>query len=108
MEKGEIWVSNFWDGRNGVIIGNRLEPNMWACTYLIKVNELEYALDTGNRVSSRIDPEAYYSEEGRIFEDMFSKFYHVVKGVKIVPKPEITVVTTSSSDKTNFSIFDCS
>jgi hypothetical protein len=89
MQKNEIWVSNFWDGRNGVLVGDRVEPNVWECIYLIRVGEREFAKDEGGRVSSRIDSSAYYMGEGQILEEEFSKFYHKDTHAKIVPRPEI-------------------
>jgi len=109
MEKGEIWVSDFWDGRNGALIGDSIEKNVWECKYLIKVSATEYAFDAGGRRSSRIDPSEFYTGEGQLFEDMFSKFYHKVTGIRIVPKPSVIPVTTSNFsdlDDTNYTVIE--
>ena len=83
MQKGEIWVSDFDEGKAGYLIGACVEPGVWERTSLIKIKNGEYALDKGGRVSSRIDPAAYYTGEGQLFEYEFSKFHHKVEGLKI-------------------------
>jgi len=105
MKTGEVWISDFWDGRNGVLIGSQVEPNVWECTYLLRVSEKEYAKDEGGRVSSRIDPSAFYTGEGQLYEEEFSKFYHSVEGIKIVPMPEFVSAPEMSIDSSGFASF---
>ncbi len=89
MEKDEIWISDFWGGKHGVILGNRVGPNTRECVYLIKIRENQYAIDRGGRVSTLIDSGAVYTGDGLIYESEFSKFYHKSEGIiNIVPLPE--------------------
>jgi len=101
MNTGEIWISDFWDGKHGVIVGTIVGPNVWECVYLIRVNENEYAKDGGGRVSTRVDPSAFYMGEGQIYEEEFSKFYHKAEGIKIVPLPEYVPAPNISIDSSN-------
>jgi hypothetical protein len=106
MKKGEIWVSNFWEGRQAVLIGNRVEPNLWDCKYLVKIKDKEYAYDEGGRVTGNPYDTSYYTGEGRVIEDVFSKFYHPEGGIEIVPMPESSPVdTVSSGDSTTWLIY---
>ena len=98
MQKGEIWISDFDGGKTGYLIGDSVEPNVWGHVSLIKVKDGEYTINKGGRVSSRIDPSAYYTGEGQLFESEFSKFHHKVEGIKIIPKPDCTSITESSSN----------
>lgn len=94
MKKGEIWVSDFWEGHHAVLIGDWVGPNLWECTYLVKIEEKKYAKDPGGRVTGNPQDSSYYTGEGRVIEDAFSKFYHVEEGIEIVPFPEIEPETT--------------
>jgi hypothetical protein len=87
MKKGEIWISGFWEGQHGVLIGNRVKPNLWECKYLIKVKDKEYAYDKGGKVTGNPFDTSYHTGEGQIIEDVFNKFYHVEEGIKIVSMP---------------------
>lgn len=84
MKKGEIWVSDFWDGHNAVLIGDKIGPDLWNCTYLIKVSENTYTIDRGGRVMGDPDYDLYYSGNGQIIESAFTGFYHVEKGIRII------------------------
>lgn len=99
MEKGEIWVSDFWDGNNAVLIGDWVGPNLWNCIYLLKIDEKKYARDPGGRVTGNPFDSSYYTGEGQVIEDAFSQFYHVEEGIEIVPFPEITPETTIPAGK---------
>lgn len=96
MEKGEIWVSDFWEGYHAVLIGNKIKPNLWECIYLLKVEEKKYARDPGGRVTGNPFDSSYYTGEGQVIEDAFSQFYHVEEGIEIVPFPEIEPETVSA------------
>jgi hypothetical protein len=96
MKKGEFWISNFWDGDHGVLIGDRIEPNLWDCIYLKKLDGKKYYKDPGGRVTGNPDDTSVYMGEGQVIEDVFSKFYHVEEEIEIVPLPDMTPTTVSS------------
>jgi len=100
MKKGEIWVSNFWDGQHAVVIGNRIEPNLWECQYLIKISDKKYAVDEGGRVSGNPLDDRHYTGDGEIIENAFIQFYHVEEGIEIIPMPEM-----SPEDSTTWIIY---
>ena len=106
MKKGEIWISNFWDGRNGVVIGDKVGPNLWNCIYLIQIEGKKYAKDCGGRVTGNPLDDSYYTGEGQVVEDVFTQFYHVEEGVEIVPMPEMP--SSSSDGSLTFSNNDAS
>jgi len=97
MKKGEFWVSDFWEGGHGVLIGDRLEPNLWECQYFKKLEGKKYYKDQGGRVTGNPFDDSVYSGEGQIIEDAFSKFYHVEEGIEIVPVPDMAPTTSVSS-----------
>lgn len=102
MKKGEFWVSDFWEGNHGVLIGDWVEPNLWECTYYKKLEGKKYYKDQGGRVSGNPFDDSVYSGEGQVIEDAFSKFYHVEEGIEIVPVPDMTGVTVSSWNGTAY------
>jgi hypothetical protein len=99
MKKGEFWVSNFWDGDHGVLIGDRIESNLWECTYFKKLGGKKYYKDQGGRVTGNPFDDSVYSGEGQVIEDAFSKFYHVAEGFEIVPVPDMIPIMTMKSWK---------
>ena len=90
MKKGEIWISSFWEGEYGVLIGNKTQYNVWNCTYLRKLEENKYYIDKGGRMTGNPMDTMVYSGEGMIIEDVFSQFYHLGEGIEIVPMPDIS------------------
>ncbi|MBE3138770.1 MAG: hypothetical protein IMZ63_03020 [Actinobacteria bacterium] len=42
--------------------------------------------------------DTYYTGEGQVFEDVFSQFFHLEEGVKIVPMPDTTWMIYSENN----------
>jgi hypothetical protein len=106
MKKGDIWVSDFWEGHRAVLIGDRVEPNLWNCVYLVKIEGKKYAKDPGERVTGNPLDDSYYTGEGQVLEDAFSQFYHVEEGIEIVPFPKTEPeMTTSSGEEMTWIIY---
>ena len=104
MKKGEFWVSDFWEGTHGVLIGDHVEPNLWECQYFIKMEGKKYFKDLGGRHTGNFYDDSVYSGEGRVIEDTFSKFYHVEEDIEIVPVPGM--IGISARDGTIITILE--
>ena len=106
MNKGEIWVSNGLDGQYGALIGDRAEAQdepergtKWACILLTKTGPGTYTKHAG-RVSTVVDPSAFYTGEGFVFEEEYSKYNRLtapgeVRMVDLADNPAFTTTTSS-------------
>ena len=52
----------------------KIKDNEWTCVHLVKSGEKKYMRQTG-RVSSRVDPSAYYTGDGIVYENRILECY---------------------------------
>jgi hypothetical protein len=100
MNAGEIWTYN--DGLHAVLIKNRPQSQpcpdngiVWEVEHLLTGADHQYHRTRGGRVSSVVDPSAYYTGEGTIFEnEYFYGMAHLDKeGIIVeIPTTQYTII----------------